>query len=233
MSESPRNEISQRRRSRTFYVVVIVLPLIVSAVFLASGRFGEYWSAFVQGTFPGSKYWAWSLISVASTLPLFFAAWELGRRYRGARLLRYEAVVGLRDVLLLATGRELPPQNQLGPSSSPRDRPLLAFSLAAVLVVFVPTFFLRAMPELRTPRGVVWLVGAGIAMGAGLYFNRRAIAYLNEEPRYWDLLRQFRLLNPNRYKPAGRIFVWGQIISTVFLAFWWLVVGSAFVLSNP
>lgn len=233
MSESPQNEFSQRHRGRVFYVAVIVIPLVVNATFLASGRLGEYWSAFGRGRFPGSEYWAWSLISVASTLPLFFAAWELGRRYRGARLLRYEAIVGLRDVLLLAVGRELPPQNHLRLSSSPKDRPLLALAMASVFVVFVPTFFLRVMPELGTTRGVVWLVGAGIAMGAGVYFNRRAIAYLNEEPRYWDLLRQFRLLNPNRYKPAGRIFVWGQIISTVFLAFWWLVVGSAFVLSNP
>jgi hypothetical protein len=103
--------------------------------------------------------------------------------------------------------------------------------MAAVFAVLVPTFFLSALPELRNTRGVVWVVGAGIAMGAGVYFNRRAIAYLNEEPRYWGILRQFRLLNPRRYQPAGRIFVRGQIISAVFLAFWWLVVGS-FVLSS-
>jgi hypothetical protein len=105
--------------------------------------------------------------------------------------------------------------------------------MAAVFVVLFPTFFLTAMPGLRTARGVIWLVGAGAAMGAGVYFNRRAIAYLQEEPRYWDILRQFRLLNPRRYQPAGRIFVRGQLISMVVLAFWWLVVGSAFVLSNP
>jgi hypothetical protein len=233
MSESQHNEFSPRRRSRAFYVVVIVLPLVVNAIFLASGRFGEYWSDFAQGRFPGRGYWAWTLITVASTLPLFFAAWELGWRHRGARLLGYEAIVGLRDVLLLAVGRELGPQNRLEFPPSPKDRPMLALAMGAVFGVLVPTFFLSAMPELRTTRGVVWLVGAGIAMGAGVYFNRRAIAYLNEEPRYWSLLRQFRLLNPKRYQPAGRIFVRSQIISAVFLAFWWLVVGSAFVLSNP
>jgi len=233
MSESHQNEPFQRRRSRPFYVVAIVLPLVVNAIFLASGRFGEYWSDFGHGRFPGREYWAWTLISAASTLPLFFAAWELGRRQRGARLSGYEAIAGLRDVFLLVVGREPGPQNQLESRPSPKDRPMLALAMAAVAAVLVPTFFLSAVPELRTTRGIVWLAGAGIAMGAGVYFNRRAIAYLNEEPPYWGLLRQFRLLNPKRYHPTGRIFVRGQIISAVFLAFWWLIVGSVFVLSNP
>jgi hypothetical protein len=220
----------QRRRSRAFYLIVILLPLAANAAFLASGQFGEYWSAFSRGQFPNGNYWEWALISAVSTIPLFFVAWELGRRDKGARLLGYEAILGLRDVFLLAIGRDRPPQVSV---QSPRDRPVLALAMAAVFVVLIPTFFLTAMPGLRTARGVIWLVGAGAAMGAGVYFNRRAIAYLQEEPRYWDILRQFRLLNPRRYQPAGRIFVRGQLISMVVLALWWLVVGSAFVLSNP
>jgi hypothetical protein len=139
----------------------------------------------------------------------------------------------LRDVFFLAVGRELGPQNQLESPPSRKDRPMLALAIAAVFAAAVPTFFLRVAPDLRTTRGVVWLVGAGISMGADVYFGRRAMVYLNEEPRYWDFLRTFRLLNPKRYQPAGRIFVRGQIISFVFLAFWWLVVGSVFVMSSP
>jgi hypothetical protein len=225
--------MSPGHRTRPFYIVAIVLPLVVNAVFLATGHLGEYLSDFSHGRPPGRAYWAWTLISAASSLPLFFAAWELGRKNRGARLSGYEVIVGLRDVFQLAIGRDLGPQNQIDSPSSPKDRPMLALAMAAVFAVFVPTFFVTAMPDLRTTRGVVWLAGAGIAMGAQVYFSRRAIAYLNEEPRYWGLLRQFRLMNPRRYQPAGRIFVRGQIISAVFLAFWWLVVGSMFVLSNP
>jgi hypothetical protein len=182
---------------------------------------------------PTADYWTWTLICAASTLPLFFAAWELGRTNRGARLLGYEAIAGLRDVFLLAIGRELTVENRLESNRPPKDRPGLALAIAAAFGVFVPTFFLVAMPELRTARGVVWLVGAGAAMGTGGYFHRRAVAYLEEEPRSSDILRQFRLLNPKRYEPAGRIFVRGQLITFVVLLVWWLVIGPAFVLFNP
>jgi hypothetical protein len=225
--------LPQQRRNRTFYWAVILLPLAVNAAYIASGSFGEYWSAFANGRMPTAGYWAWTLICTASTLPLFFAAWELGRTKRGARLVGYEVIAGLRDVFVLAIGRELTVENPLESNRRPKDRPGLALAIAAPFGVIVPTFFLVAMPELRTTRGVVWLVGAGAAMGTGAYFHRRAVAYLEEEPRYWGILRQFRLLNPKRYEPAGRIFVRGQLISFVVLLVWWLVIGPAFVLFNP
>jgi hypothetical protein len=225
--------LSQQRRNRAFYWVVILLPLAVNAAFIASGSFGEYLSAFANGRMPTADYWTWTLICAVSAFPLFFAAWELGRTKRGARLLGYETIAGLRDVFLLAIGRDLTVENPLESRRSPKDSHRLALAIAAAHIVFVPTFFLSAIPGLRTTRGVVWLVGAGAAMGAGAYFHRRAVAYLEEEPRYWDILRQFRLLNPKRYEPAGRIFVRAQLISFVVLLVWWLVIGPAFVLFNP
>jgi drug/metabolite transporter (DMT)-like permease len=223
----------RRQRSRAFYLVALLLPLAVNAAFVASGGWQDYWSSFQQNRLPNTEFWYWSVASAVSILPLVFAAWELGRRNEGARLSGYEAMAGLRDVFLLAIGRELTPENRLEASGSPKDRPGLALAMGAVLVVLVPTFFLSAMPDLRTSRGVVWLIGAGLAMGAGAYFNRRTVAYLKDEPRYWDILRPFRLLNPQRYQPSGRIFVRGELIAAIVLIVWWLFVGTAFVLSNP
>lgn len=88
--------------------------------------------------------------------------------------------------------------------------------------VMVPTFFMSFLPNLRTAAGAIWLGGAGILLGSMMYCQRRASAYLTDEPRYFDLFRQYRLLNPNRYEERGRPFIRAQIVCVVILTIWWL-----------
>lgn len=118
-------------------------------------------------------------------------------------------------------------------TGSINDRPRSALALAGATAVLLPSFFLAATPELRTTGGVVWFIGAGLLLGAAVYFNRRAVNYRKEPPRGWGIPRQFRTLNPGSYLPAGRIFARRQLISLFALLVWWLVIGPLFFLSIP
>jgi hypothetical protein len=59
-------------------------------------------------------------------------------------------------------------------------------------------------------------------MGGTIYCQRRASAYLIDEPEAFDLFRQYRLLNAERYQAAGQPFVRAQIVLMVALPVWWL-----------
>ena len=92
--------------------------------------------------------------------------------------------------------------------------------------------FLGTMPTLRTVPGVIWVGGTGVLFGVAAYCHCRAAPYLREEPGAWSLVREWRLLNSDRYEPGGRPFVRAQLISTILLPIWWLgggivVIGSS------
>jgi hypothetical protein len=108
----------------------------------------------------------------------------------------------------------------------PKDRLWVALLLGLMVAAIVPAFFMSSLPTLRTAAGMIWLGGAGVIMGTMMYCQRRASAYLIDEPRYFDLFRQYRLLNPQRYEEPGRRFVRAQIVLLVVLPIWWLGGGS-------
>lgn len=212
--------------SRVYYWIIIVLPIVAFGVLAANGRWREFWSLFqhpdaaTEEAFQRSFTTAliWSL----STLPISLTAWYLGRRHTAARRINSEVVVGFREIFRRAIGRDLTPRQLEAMARPPKDRVGIALLLGIVVALLVPAFFLVFMPILRTPRGAVWLGGAGILIGATIYCQRRASAYLIDEPEAFDLFRQYRLLNEERYQTAGHPFVRAQLILMVALPIWWL-----------
>jgi hypothetical protein len=229
MSEGP------RFRSRMFYRIALGLPIAALLAFLVTGRFQEYWRMFSFENPPSdaafSSNLATAFIWSLATLPLLFAAWEIGRQHTASRRLGTGFLLGLRTVVRLALGRGPSAETIADFERAPGDNPRAAVAFGTGTAVLAPLFFLSFLPPLRTMPGVLWLLGAGVLMGLTVYGHRRAAAYLSNEPGRWDLFRPYRLLNPARYSPEGRRFVRLQIIATVTLAFWWLGVG-AFVMSR-
>ncbi len=230
-----------RVRSTTFYRAVLALPLVVLIALFASGTAQAYWTlAFSSITDPHrapslagfEAAFASAVLWIAAIAPLLFAAWELGKQHTPARTLNSELFSGSRDVVRLATGRPLSPE-QIDAFTRPlKDRPGCALAWGTAVAIFVPTFFLLApLPPLHSARGIMWLVGAGMLMGFGVYCQRRAAPYLVEEPGRWDIFRQQRLLNPRRYEPAGRRFVRWEIVVSIVVPVWWLG-GGAIVMSQ-
>jgi hypothetical protein len=223
------------RRSVHFYRLVLALPVIMLGYLWLSGRGISYWRTFVPASpHPvarvSSTEFETGLLWLVAIGPLIFAAWEIGREHTAARRLNYGLFVGLREVLRRAMGRDsiaALDAREAAFSRPPRDNPLTALALGALVTIVVPLFFASASPELRTLPALVWLIGAGVLMGAATYCSRRAIAYLRDEPGRWDVFRQWRLLNPDRYESAGRVFVRWLLVATVLLAIWWLGVGAA------
>ena len=224
------------RRSASFYRFVLALPVFMLTYLWLSGRATSYWHAFVP-TSPRSVAPASStafetgLLWLVSISPLIFAAWEIGRQHTAARRLDYGLLVGLREVVLRAVGRDSVTAldaREAAFSRPPRDNPVAALALAALVAIGVPVFFASFSTGLRTLPALVWLIGAGLLMGAATYCRRRAMAYLRDEPGRWDVFGQWRLLNPARYESAGHVFVRWQIVATVLMPIWWL--GGAAVL---
>jgi hypothetical protein len=222
-------------RSRAFYWTILALPIATSVVLMATGRWQSYWFFFrAPGAAPRQAFdesFVTALIWSLSTLPLTATAWRLGRAHIAARRLSYELLIGCREVLRLALGREQSAEQVDSFARPPRDHTWIAALFGLGVAVMVPTFFMSVLPTLRTGPGAIWLGGAGILMGAMVYCQRRASAYLIDEPRYFDLFRQYRLLNPQRYEERGRPFVRAQIICAVVLPIWWLGGGSIAFLS--
>ena len=208
------------------------------AYLLISGRWAAYFRHFRAASSGAMSQRALgsdlltALLWLIALAPVTFAAWEIGRDHVAARRLGYELVVGFREVCRRAFTSTTRDSQVFHPehfSRPPADRPGAAVVWGGVIAVLVPTFFASFSPDLRTARGLLWLGIAGLLMGLSMYCRRRAMAYLDDEPGRWDMFREWRLLNPDRYEPAGRIFVRWQIVVAILLPIWWLGGGAALI----
>lgn len=233
--------MATQQRSRGFYVGVLALPIVMLLYFVASGGMAEWFGA-GRGPRPStSQDWSdflTSLLWLGSLAPLGFAAWEIGREHTAARRLNYVVVIGLREVVRRALGladeaSEREREEEF--ARPPRDNPRIALVWGLAVALLVPTFFAWfGWKDLRTPRMLLWLSGAGMLMGAITYCRRRAMAYLVDEPpsRWEDPFREWRLLNPDRYAEQGRVFVRWQIAVLLLLPIWWLGGGMVLLSSH-
>lgn len=223
-------------RQRLYYWLILALSAATFIALAVSGRWQTFWEIFWRAfhgqSFPTKDTFDSAFLSTIvwslSTLPLTLTAWSLGRHHMTARRLNYELVVGFREVVRLALGRKLSSAQAEAFVRPPKDRIWIALFLGVAFAVLVPVFFMAFAPDLRTRAGAIWLGGAGVLMGTMVYCQRRASAYLLEEPRYFDFFRQFRLLNATRYAAPGRPFVRAQIACALLLPIWWLGGGAAF-----
>ena len=222
------------RRSQLFYRGVLALPLCVLGYLILSGRATAYWRHFVPSaaranpTIDPSDFIT-SFLWLGAVTPLLLAAWEIGKEHTAARRLNYGLFLGLREVVRRAVGRESPTKVEAREEAfvlPPRDNPVSALILGALVAIGIPIFFASFVPSLRSAPALVWLIGTGALMGFSTYCHRRAAAYLREEPGTWDLFRQWRLLNPDRYDLPGRRFIRWQIATGVLLPIWWLGGGA-------
>ena len=225
-----------RLRSRSFYRVVLLLPLAMLAYLVASGRAAAYWRLFFPrgaswpplapepGTF--NSAFVTGLFWSVSLAPLAFAAWEIGREHTVARRRGYELLLGFREVVRRALGREPASTDSVEYQQPPKDNPRRALLFALGPIVLVPTFFATFAPPLRSAGGLLWLGGAGLIMGSLVYARYRAMAYLRDEPGRFDIFRHYRLMNTARYEEAGHAFVRWQLYGSILLMIWWLGVGS-------
>lgn len=218
-----------RVRSRWTYRVALVLPLVVLAYLLGSGRAAAYWRLLASGATPTSDAFRGAIgtavLWIAAALPLTILAWDLGRQHVRARRRNYELLVGFRDVVRYAIGRA-PASAVEEYAQVPRDDPRVALAIGAGVALFVPGFFLSAASPLRSPLGAVLVIGAGVLMGSLVYCGWRAPVYLVDEPARWSPLRAWRITNPDRYTPGGRPFARWLRIGPWVLAAWWLGFGS-------
>lgn len=223
-------------RRRFYYCFILALPAATFLALVATARWQTFWDVFWRAfhgerfasTEPFDGIFGTGALWILSTLPLTLTAWTLGRGHTAARRLNYELIVGIREVIRGALGREPSPAESEAFARPPKDRAGVALFLGGAFALLVPTFFMAFAPELRTRAGAIWLSGAGMLMGTMVYCQRRASAYLLEEPRNFDFFREFRLLNPNRYAAPGRRFVRVQLACMLTFAFWWLGGGGAF-----
>lgn len=169
---------------------------------------------------------------MAAVSPLLFAAWEIGRDHTAARRRGYDLLLGFKEVVRRAFGREPVHAELPDAGKPPRDNPRTALALGVGTAVLVPAFVAGVLPTLRTPSALAWLCGAGILMGSLSYARYRAMAYLRDEPGRFDLFRHYRLMNTERYDRAGHRFVRWQLIGAVLLMIWWLGVGSLVLFSG-
>jgi len=229
----------QLRRTRGFYIAVLVLPVVNTVYLIVSGRLAAYWRAFDTvrthrgAPGPAGDTFGTGFLWFAALAPLLFTAWDLGRQHVAARRLNYTFLVGLREVVRRALGSTDTSSERdraIAFARPPRDNPLAALAWGLAAAALVPTFFATMVgPELRTPGSLLWLGVTGLLIGATTYCRHRAMAYLRDEPPSgWDMFRQWRLLNPGRYEEAGRVFVRWQIAVSVLLPIWWLGGGAVF-----
>jgi hypothetical protein len=221
---------SQDPRRRFYYWLILALPIATLVALAVTGRWQSYWTFFREPpAAQGDAFAAASLTALIwslSTLPLLFTAWSLGRHHTAARRLHFEALVGIREVVRLAIGCEQTAERLEEFARPPRDRPGIALLIGLLAALAIPVVFMVFLPTMRTSQASIWLVGAGILAGGTIYCQRRASAYLIDEPPYFNLFRQHRLLNPMRYEEAGRKFVRAQIVLGILLMLWWMIGAS-------
>jgi hypothetical protein len=230
--------MTRPRRSALFYRAVLALPLVMLGYLTWSGRFTWYWRAFTASTrrvdVPPYNEFVTGLLWLLSIAPLFFAAWEIGSQHTAARRLNYELLVGFREVLRRALGRDSAASadaRAVAFTQSPSDRPIAAAALGALVAIGLPVFFASFSPDLRRPGALTWLGVMGLLMGFATYCRQRAMAYLRDEPARWDFFREWRLLNPGRYDVGGQVFVRWARVAVVIAPFWWLG-GGVFIVGN-
>ncbi|HEX6808931.1 MAG TPA: hypothetical protein VF118_13150 [Gemmatimonadaceae bacterium] len=219
-------------RTRTFYRLAIALPVASIAFGIIRGHFTTHFVPPAQPRVPplGSNQVTLSLLAgLAVWGPLGFASWDLGYQRTTARRMGYLWLAGLREVLRQAVGRvrtDAEIAAEQAAASDARDNAWAALAWSAPVAVIIPAFLLVAASWLRTPVLVAWVIGAGVLMGSTVYFRRRAIAYLVDEPSPWAMFGGFRKLDTSRYAERGRVFVRLQILSMILTAVWWLGVGA-------
>lgn len=170
-----------------------------------------------------------AMVALAVYGPLAVACWDLGREHTTARRMGFLWIAGLGDVLKRAFGREPTEADDVSAheeaSRTPGDNQWAALAWAAPIAVIVPTFFALSLPVLRTPLALGWLIGAGVIMASMMYFRRRAIPYLLDEPSPWAMFSRRRFLDASRYAEPGRVFIRRQTLSGWLLVVWWLGIG--------
>lgn len=224
-----------KTRPPLVYQLALLLALGVFVYLLASGRFLEFFRRFADTSefSPSNFNWnfATGLIWVAGIGPLVYLAWELGNQKTAARREGFAPFAGFGPVLRIALTGSLPAEESAEAQLPLRDRPVRAFVLGTLWGAFSGSLPLVALPFLRQPKGVAFCVGIGVFVGAVLYSHLRAGAYLVDEPEARDPFREYRLLNPQRYEPAGRWLVVFRIVVTV-LAMLWMLVGGPLLLGQ-
>ncbi len=85
-----------RFRSKAFYRLVLVLPLVTLVGLLATGRLQTYWATLFWDHHPHKDAFAsqflTALLWMAAASPLLFAAWEIGSQHTAARRLELDLV---------------------------------------------------------------------------------------------------------------------------------------------
>ncbi len=232
-----------RLRPRWLYRLAYVWAGIGVAWILISGRLVSYFAAFFTifketargtnpATIPTSEFNSLSLTAglwLVFITPLMLLAFDLGMQHAQARRVHTSLWRGLRETWRAAWQHVQLDKMALEFARAPGDDSSAAILRGVGAAVLPFAFFL--FPQLRTVSGVVWISGVGILLGIMAYSHRRAAAYLSEEPSRWNILRQYNLLNPSRYEPAGRPFVRVQIVCLVLLPMWWLG-GGVLVMSR-
>jgi hypothetical protein len=204
----------------------------VGVLWLAgSGRLFANFRAFRSGdpaTSPAEPFVTGVLWLVAIG-PILLLAYDLGSQHTEARRFRVPIWRGLRESWRVAWRgvRAVDLAEDFG--EAPDDDVTGAVTLGAIVALILPTFFLSFAAPLRTVGGVVWVSIAGLIAGTIAYCYRRAAAYMIDEPGRWSMMRQWSLMNPDRYAPADQPFVKAQIALTVLLWLWWLGMGPVFL----
>jgi hypothetical protein len=215
-----------RLRPRWLYRVSYIWAGLGVAWLLASGRLINYFAAFrrpLQEPPPDpTSLFSTALLWLVFIGPLVLLAYDLGVQHTEARRLNTSIWRGLRESWRVAWQRPRLDEMAQEFAERPEDD-MSAAVLQGLTVAAMPlAVFLGAIPTLRTTPGVVWVGGAGVLFGITAYCHRRAAAYLRDDPAGWSMFRQWSLLNPDRYEPAGRPFVRAQIVCMVLLPIWWL-----------
>src|SRR5688572_11696010 len=149
-----------RFRSRAFYRIVLALPIVAIVGLLATGRLQAYFRIFSLEADVGPAQiqagWITALIWMAAIAPLGFAAWEIGRHHTAGRRFDTSWLIGLRTVVRLALGDDMPPEILADFDRPARDDPKKAFAIGAAITVLLPIFFAAFAPPLRTPAAILW-----------------------------------------------------------------------------
>jgi hypothetical protein len=224
-----------RLRPRWVYRIAYLWAIAGIGWLVASGRLLSYFSAFWEPrNRPPSDFdslFVTAGLWLGFVAPLLFLAFDLGMQHTEARRLNTSVWRGIRETWRVAWQRADINEMAQEFAATPDDDISVAVLQGVGMALLPPVVFLGLAPPLRTVPGVIWIGGTGILFGVMAYCQRRAAAYLRDDPSGWSMFRQWRLLNPARYEPAGRPFVRALVVCVFLLPFWWLG-GGAFVIGG-